>query len=132
MPAPANPFDDGRTWYYNENTGQIQHIKNWLEQQYFNGLSYEIRFNTRAEAEAYKAQHPPSHKSIFDPTNPNNPIHVPAPPHLDISGFLSALANANTWVRVAEVLIGVVLIAVGIAELTNAVPAATKIARVVK
>lgn len=51
---------------------------------------------------------------------------------IDWGGFLSALSNANTWIRVAEVLVGVLLIAVGVAQLTHAVPIATKIAKAVK
>lgn len=41
---------------------------------------------------------------------------------------LSGLFQANIWLRVAEVGIGILLLAVGIAKLTNALPAATKIA----
>lgn len=47
-------------------------------------------------------------------------------------GVLGPLFQANIWIRVAEVALGIVLIAVGIAKLTNAIPAATKIASVVK
>jgi len=43
--------------------------------------------------------------------------------------FLSRLTDPNTWIRVAEVALGLVLIAVCIAKLTNAVPAATKVAK---
>jgi hypothetical protein len=45
-----------------------------------------------------------------------------------ITGFLSALVNPHTWLRVAEVGIGVLLVAVGVAKLTNAIPIATKLA----
>lgn len=41
---------------------------------------------------------------------------------------LAGLFQANIWLRVAEVGIGVLLVAVGIAKLTNAIPAATKLA----
>jgi Lysozyme like domain len=41
---------------------------------------------------------------------------------------LAGLFQANIWLRVAEVTLGLVLVAVGIAKLTNAVPAATKVA----
>lgn len=41
---------------------------------------------------------------------------------------LAGLFQANIWLRVAEVGIGVLLLAVGIAKLTNAVPIASKIA----
>lgn len=41
---------------------------------------------------------------------------------------LGGLFQANLWLRVAEVGLGLLLVAVGVAKLTNAVPAATKIA----
>lgn len=46
-----------------------------------------------------------------------------------IGDFLSRLTKANTWLRVGEVLISLVLLGVGVARITNAVPLATKIAR---
>lgn len=49
-----------------------------------------------------------------------------------ILGFLGQLGQAHTWIRVGEVVLGLILIAVGVAELTHAVPIATKIAKVVK
>jgi hypothetical protein len=49
-----------------------------------------------------------------------------------IGNFFNKLGDASTWIRVAEVAVGLLLIAVGIAELTKAVPLATKIASVVK
>lgn len=49
-----------------------------------------------------------------------------------VLGFLSNLASANLWLRIGEVVLGIVLIAVGTAELTHAVPIATKIASTVK
>lgn len=52
--------------------------------------------------------------------------HIPNP----LSG-VEAIFQANIWIRVAEVVLGLVLVAVGLAKLTNAVPAATKIAKVV-
>lgn len=49
-----------------------------------------------------------------------------------IGAFFSSLGEANTWLRVGEVALGLILIAVGVAKLTNAVPLATKIAGIVK
>lgn len=46
--------------------------------------------------------------------------------------LLKPLFQANLWIRVAEVALGLILIAVGIAKMTNAIPLATKIAGVVK
>lgn len=48
------------------------------------------------------------------------------------SNPLAALFNAHIWIRVGEVALGLILIAVGVAKLTNAVPLATKIAGYVK
>lgn len=42
---------------------------------------------------------------------------------------IGALFQAHIWIRVGEVALGLILIAVGVAKLTNAVPIATKIAR---
>jgi hypothetical protein len=54
---------------------------------------------------------------------------VKALPALDVFKGL----NLGTWVmRIGEILIGLVLIGVGLAKITNAVPIATKIASVVK
>lgn len=49
-----------------------------------------------------------------------------------IGDFFGRLTEGNTWIRIGEGLLGVLLIAVGIAHMTNAVPAATKIAKMVK
>lgn len=46
-----------------------------------------------------------------------------------IGDFFGRLGQANTWIRVAEVGLGIVLISIGIAKITNAVPIATKIAK---
>ena len=46
-----------------------------------------------------------------------------------IGDFFSRLTQANTWIRAAEVILGVVLLGIGIARITDAVPAATKIAK---
>lgn len=57
-----------------------------------------------------------------------NAVSIPNP-LAAVGDFLSRLTQANTWIRVGEVLLGIVLLAVGVARLTNAVPAATKIAK---
>jgi hypothetical protein len=47
----------------------------------------------------------------------------------DTGDFLSRLTSAALWLRIAEVALGLILIAVGVAKLTNALPAATKVAK---
>lgn len=46
----------------------------------------------------------------------------------DIANFFDKLGEANTWIRIGEVILGLVLVAAGVAKLTHAVPIATKIA----
>lgn len=46
-----------------------------------------------------------------------------------VDDFLSRLTDPKLWIRVAEVVVGLILIAVGIAKLTNTVPIATKVAK---
>lgn len=45
-----------------------------------------------------------------------------------IGDFFSRLTQSNTWLRIGEGVLGIILIAVGIARMTHAVPIATKIA----
>lgn len=49
----------------------------------------------------------------------------------EAGSIFSVLQSSSLWLRIAEGLIGLVLLAVGVAKLTGAVPAATKIARAV-
>lgn len=49
-----------------------------------------------------------------------------------LGGIFSVLQSGSLWIRVGEVLLGLILLAVGVAELTHAVPIATKVARYVK
>lgn len=46
-----------------------------------------------------------------------------------LTQLLSALTSGALWIRVAEGVLGVVLIAIGLAKITRAVPVATKIAK---
>ena len=48
-----------------------------------------------------------------------------------IGNFFNSLSQASTWIRVGEVLLGLILVAVGLARLTHAVPVATKVATAV-
>lgn len=45
--------------------------------------------------------------------------------------ILGPLFQANIWIRVGEVVLGLVILAVGLARITHAVPVATKIATAV-
>lgn len=47
-----------------------------------------------------------------------------------VASFLGRLAQASTWIRVGQAVLGLILIAVGLARITHAVPVATTIANV--
>lgn len=47
-----------------------------------------------------------------------------------LSGFLAALENKNTWLRVGEVALGLILIGVGIAKITGTANVISKAAKV--
>jgi hypothetical protein len=48
-----------------------------------------------------------------------------------LTHVLAALVNPNTWLRIGETVLGLLLIAVGTAKLTRAVPIAHKVARAI-
>lgn len=70
-------------------------------------------------------------KAAQNPQPAPNPVDV-AKRALRSANPLAGLFQANIWERVALVGLGIILIAVGVAQLTHAVPLATKIATAVK
>lgn len=46
-----------------------------------------------------------------------------------IPDFISRLTSANLWERIGEVVLGLILVAVGVAHITHAVPIATAVAK---
>lgn len=58
---------------------------------------------------------------------PSNPLSGLAA----IGDFFGRLTEGSTWVRVGEVVLGLILLAVGVARITHAVPAATRLAKTV-
>lgn len=51
-------------------------------------------------------------------------VHVPNPISgvKDVAGFVSALSNPNTWLRVAEVVVGLLLVGVGVNAMLKGAP----------
>lgn len=81
-----------------------------------------VGFATNEEAKAFAANSTPAgaaHTAVDKATGAATTI----------DDFLSRLTSPNLWLRVAEIALGLVLIAVGIAKLTDAIPLATKAAK---
>jgi len=129
--APVhNPFTDGY-WAVNTVDGTIKHVSftEW-EIKYSWETGIWLPYNTKAEAENYLKKHPAKGKKnpiggIVDPfhTGPNQVGSIPGVGQLtDINGFVSALTQRNTWLRIGEGLLGLLLIGIGVAALTKGTP----------
>jgi hypothetical protein len=101
-----------------------------------------VNLVTRVLADGWIADYSAAVREGAQPGGPNATILNPAdatragvsyveseiPGLQQVGAFFSRLTEANTWERLGEVVLGVILIAVGIAHMTRAVPAATAIA----
>jgi hypothetical protein len=116
--------------------------KAWVGNESYNGWQVVMGpFATEAQA---KAAHPPAALSAVltaaglasstaaqsavgsEPSLPGATVSNP----LDaISGFIKALTEANTWIRVAKVIIGGTLVIVGLAHISGAGNAVATTAR---
>lgn len=82
-----------------------------------------LGFATQADAKAYASK-----QSVAAQTN--SAVSSVGGAVTDTTNFLSRLADPAVWLRVAEVALGLVLIAVGVAKISStAMPAATKLAK---
>lgn len=130
--APNNPFTDGY-WAVDTITGEIKHVSflEWeVKYSLFTGVW--LPFNTKAEAQNYLKKHPPKKKKspadkviggIVDPTGSGGIGSIPGVGTLtDINGFVSALTQRNTWLRIGEGILGLLLIGIGVAALTKGTP----------
>lgn len=135
-------------WYYNTESGQLtqgNNVEN-LANNLFGGLGWhELNIagsatGAQAAAEA-KKEFPAGKMPSYAPVTPASVASQAvgtASASLGLPGIASALASvasfvgrltqAHTWERIGEALLGVILIAVGIAHMTGAVPLATAIA----
>lgn len=113
-----------KKWFYNEKSGRIIHEGNTLLAAVQEQLPLWHAFSTKAAAEAYKAAHPPSWPILGQAADAAGSAVTAGVKGVDVSAALSALTNSNTWLRVAEVVLGLVLIVVGLVRL--APPGVTK------
>jgi hypothetical protein len=140
-------------WLYNTVTGDVEHQN---EAEYLTDASLNIAgwdhltklpipdSDTTAQAVAYVvAQQKAGKLKGPAPTTSNAQANANASQYVakqipggaavvSVSDFLGRLTQASTWLRIGEGILGIVLIAVGVARMTNAVSVATKIAGAVK
>ena len=128
--APMNPFNNGY-WAVNTVNGTVKHVSflEW-ELKYSIQMGIWLPFNTKAQADEYLRKHPAKGKNnpiggIVDPlgTGKNQVQSIPGVGALtDINGFVSALTQRNTWMRIGEGVLGLLLIGIGVAALTKGTP----------
>lgn len=102
-----------KTWFYNDVSGRIIHVGNHLMAAVQEQLPTWHAFASKAAAEAYKKAHKASVPIIGQAADAVGT----AARGVDVTAALSALTNSNTWLRVAEVVLGLVLIVVGLVKL---------------
>lgn len=137
-------------WYYNTESGQLtlgNNLEN-LGNNLFGGAGWhELNIPGSATATAAAAEAKKEFPKGSAPTNAGiTPARVaqvatgeaanaagvgggnPLAGLAQVGQFFSALSQGSTWIRVAEGILGIILLAVGVARITHAVPIATKIA----
>jgi hypothetical protein len=131
-------------WYYNTESGQLT-LGNNLENLGNNLVGgagwHELDIpgsDTGVQAAAAAKQEFPTGKTpSYSPVTPAKVVagaaqEAGAPNPLTglaaVGDFFQRLTQAHTWERIAEVVLGIILIGVGLAHMTHAVPIATAIA----
>lgn len=90
---------------------QIVEARNASQKQQYVDKGYAPWFTSKAAAQSFLS----SEESPYQSGEPQNAI----PGLSQIGDFFGRLGEASTWVRVAEVVLGVVLIAVGTSKLLH-------------
>jgi hypothetical protein len=127
----ASPYDIGKV----NNDGEKYGVEatNWPASVIF--------FQTEAEASAYSVSKggagsggptaTTSKAADAAVSTASNVTNLAIPGVSQIGTFFSSLGEANTWIRFGEVVLGLILLGIGVARLTHAIPVATQVAKTV-
>lgn len=131
-------------WFYNSYSGELTHASG------VDALAYEAAIHTGtgwhelkiADSATEQQAAAEAVKEVPGGTKPttsvaqgvgnaavNNPVTNAIPGLSQVGDFFSALTQANTWIRVAKVVFGGVLLVIGIAHITGAGNAVASAAR---
>lgn len=102
---------------------KIVEAKNAAQKNSYLSQGYDVWFSSDSAAKSFLS----SEESPYQSGEPQNAI----PGLTQIGDFFGLLTQSNTWIRLGQIVLGVILVAVGLARVTHAVPAATKIAKTV-
>lgn len=120
-------------WYYNSNTGIIQHLDELImTPMLHSGVGWHGPFDTQAATLKYyndnKAANPGWKTPTTDTSQAVNNAGESAVQAVGLGGLTNA--NITSWfIRIGEVLLGIVLLGVGVAKLTGTTNAVAKIVK---
>lgn len=103
----------GGPWFVNGTTGTIQRQSNPLLAEALATAGW-VGFPTQALAKAFASNDLSAHAKA--------PVRAAVSTAEGVNSFLGRLGNPNLWVRVAEVVVGVVLIAIGLNAMLKGKP----------
>lgn len=127
----------GLDWYYNSNTGFVVMLPKVVgEAELHSGLGWHGPFDTQADAFAYYDRNHAGNPGWKAPSTSgtdalNNAGDAAATVANNVAQAPFHGLNLETWfLRIGEVLLGIVLIGVGLAKLTGTSNAIAKLAKV--
>lgn len=115
-----------KKWYYNDDSGRIgeeEEVIMWPQLKL--GLGWHGPFDSKQATLDYYTRMKPTHKDWKAPTEDlstatGNLAQDSAEATADILGFGGGTINVQNWfIRIGEILLGIVLIGVGVAKLTG-------------
>jgi hypothetical protein len=118
----------------NTATGIIEHVTNGPEAVALEATGWKA-FPTLAAAQAFASQNPLKRvggAATGPAASAVSAARKVAAPFIDLGQFLGNLANANLWVRVGQVVLGLALLTVGLAKLIEGTSVGDKAAGVAK
>ena len=83
-------------------------------------MSIDFEIPTEAKANAWVCWHPEGETRTKAPGAHEPSIPNPLSGIAAVGDFFSKLGQANTWIRVGEALLGIILIGIGLARITGA------------
>jgi hypothetical protein len=130
MPIP------GVVWIYNSNTGAIVALPlPTATIELKSGLGWHGPFSSEQAAKSYYAEHAAANPGWKAPTNWQGAVgNLAGDVQSGVKNITDPFKNLNlgAWfIRIGEIALGIVLIGVGVAKLTGASNAISKVAKVV-
>lgn len=135
VPVPITPKPGQMAWWLNMKTSVLAHTSSNPAIQ--DPTGQWLAFNSAADAKAYGTAHGMKGFSIGALANTvtggiTGALSTTGTALTDLSGFVSALSQKATWLRIAEGLLGLTMIAIGLTMIAKGTPVGNAAAKTVK